>query len=139
MAPKIDTIRRHPGYHDLEPRQQLVIKTRQKHTRRYWDVYDKQSYECPCCGRGYGEVGERFDIHHKDQDPLNGHMYNLVALCYRCHKRVHRVVRIADRLEEWKDEGLSLGTPEEKVTPLYGLSVRGQTTLDDFTTEEVSV
>jgi 5-methylcytosine-specific restriction endonuclease McrA len=123
-------------YRDLSFRRRLKIRTRSRHRSRFWDHHDKQSYECPGCGRGFEDVGKRWDVHHRDGDALNGHLMNLIALCYRCHKQRHSLTRIRDRLDEWKEKMRSLGgTAEAKNIPTYGLSGTSQTTLDQFATD----
>ena len=61
---------------------------RAEHRERYWNENDKLSYTCPDCGRGFEEVSE-FQVHHKDENPANGELDNLVALCKECHHDRH--------------------------------------------------
>lgn len=124
-------------YRDMPLRRRLKIKTRTRHRQRFWSYHDQESYECPSCGRGYETVGQRWDVHHKDGDALNGHIFNLVALCYRCHKHTHAITRIKAQLDDWKDRFLALGSHEGENIARPDLSVTGQTTLDDFRREEV--
>lgn len=38
---------------------------------------------------------EDLQIHHKDKDPSNDYLSNLELLCYSCHKKVHRKLKLA--------------------------------------------
>jgi len=53
--------------------------------RHFWADLDKDSYRCPDCGRSRPELRTGFEVHHKDGDPENNDMSNLVALCRPCH------------------------------------------------------
>ena len=44
-------------------------------------------HECVLCG------GSNDHVHHKDCDPLNGTITNLVFLCHICHWDVHREIK----------------------------------------------
>ena len=116
-------------------RRYLAIQTRNRHRRRFWNTVEKATYECPSCGRDDDAVGDGWEVHHKDGDPYNGHMVNLVALCHNCHKHTHSAVGVSEQLADWKAGFLDLGsdssTPE---TPKNS----GQTTLGEFTTTEVN-
>lgn len=81
---------------------------RGKHTYRYWKRHDKQSYECPDCDRGVGEV-DRLEVHHKDGDPTNGDRDDLIALCRTCHLARHGRVYDPPSVEKWKRRFLSIG------------------------------
>lgn len=80
---------------------------RRKNARRiakqkFWREHDRESYVCPGCGSETGGV-EWWEVHHKDGDPMNNDIENLVALCRTCHYREHD--RTPPRsLDEWKDE-----------------------------------
>lgn len=75
---------------------------RAAHREWYWSVHDYDEYTCPDCGRGVEAVA-RFDVHHKDENPLNGHPNNLVAVCRRCHGWRHGTKSISGlSLDEWK-------------------------------------
>lgn len=76
-------------------------RARNRHKMRYWRTHDKETYECPECGRGNDEV-VRFEVHHKDGNPHNGKESNLVALCQRCHYKIHDRTP-PESLEEWKN------------------------------------
>lgn len=38
---------------------------------------------------------EDLQIHHRDSDPSNNYISNLEVLCYTCHKKVHRKLKLA--------------------------------------------
>lgn len=42
---------------------------------------------CQTCGRSVSET--RLYVHHKDENPLNNDLSNLVTLCGSCHRRSH--------------------------------------------------
>lgn len=47
-------------------------------------IFDKYNRECAIC-----KVGEGLHIHHRDEDPSNNAIDNLIVLCGLCHKKVH--------------------------------------------------
>ncbi len=67
------------------------MKPRDGHTEAYWEAHDKETYNCPRCGRAKEKV-RRFEVHHKDTNPRNGDMGNLVGLCLSCHREEHSIV-----------------------------------------------
>lgn len=76
----------------------------------WWANHDKDTYECPDCGRSLPRAGE-FDVHHIDEDPTNNDPENLIALCRRCHVWRHHngpTLKGLD-VDEWKDGFLSVG------------------------------
>lgn len=83
---------------------------REAHRKFYWQIFDRESYECPDCGLGIGDI-HRFEVHHLDRDPLNGRLWNLVAVCQNCHQKRHAAGNPISllRLDEWKDEFVALG------------------------------
>lgn len=92
-------------------REQLAIRVRNRHRKRFWQEHDRETHRCDGCRCDYATAGFRWEVHHRDGDWLNGHPLNLVGICHRCHIATHRVQhRIAD-VGEWKDrfEGLSEG------------------------------
>lgn len=74
---------------------------RDRHRSRYWKEHDRATYECPRCERGPESV-EWFEVHHKDHDPTNGDLSNLVALCRKCHYEEHGRTP-PESLSEWKE------------------------------------
>lgn len=85
-------------------------KARQQHRKRYWRKHDKETYRCPGCGAGIESV-RRFEVHHRDGDPLNGEFENLIALCWECHLDQHGAEPTLSSLDvdEWKREFAALG------------------------------
>lgn len=51
-------------------------------------IFDKFNNECAICG-----AKEGLHIHHKDENPSNNQINNLIVLCGVCHKKVHMRVR----------------------------------------------
>ena len=51
-------------------------------------VYRKYENQCMICSQKQG-----LHIHHKDHDPKNNAMRNLLLLCGVCHKKIHMKVR----------------------------------------------
>jgi len=87
---------------------------RTDHREWYWTLYDYDSYECPDCGRSADEV-DRFEVHHLDRDPLNGALWNLQAVCRRCHGWRHGEKSLSGlSLEEWKRAFVN---PEDSPIP----------------------
>jgi hypothetical protein len=64
------------------------MRMKDRHRRlareRFWDEHDRSEYECPDCGRSKPDVG-KFEVHHKDGDPHNNSIQNLIGLCRYCH------------------------------------------------------
>lgn len=89
-----------------------------RHRKWYWETHDMDTYECPDCARMKEEV-DRFEVHHKDRNPRNGHPNNLIALCRRCHRVRHTddgvLTLSALTLEEWKSE---FGNLPESTIPV---------------------
>lgn len=72
---------------------------------RWWEIHDRESYICPDCGRGCGDV-IRWEVHH-----INREAGKCVALCQTCHKVRHGAVRRRINLQAWKEEFTALGSP----------------------------
>lgn len=58
---------------------------RDRARRVYWADLDRDGYRCPDCGRSSHELRTGFEVHHKDGNPENNDISNLVALCRPCH------------------------------------------------------
>lgn len=86
----------------------LTQTVHQKHREWYWDEHDYEAYECPDCDRGSDEVD--FDVHHIDQDYRNGAPENLIGLCDHCHYMRHKRNSTRERVSEWKENLLSVGS-----------------------------
>ena len=50
----------------------------------FWHLHDTQSYRCPGCGASRSETTS-MHVHHRDGNPTNNELGNLVALCNQCH------------------------------------------------------
>ena len=84
--------------------QRIKIRLRTTARNIYWGEHDRESHRCQNCG-----ADGRLEVHHRDGDPFNNHPMNLIALCYRCHKRVHRMQRHAEQMNDWKKRIETLG------------------------------
>lgn len=51
----------------------------------YWEKHDRDTYECPDCGRTEKEIKGRFEVHHKNGEPMDNRPKNQVGLCRVCH------------------------------------------------------
>ena len=51
-------------------------------------ILNKFNHECSICG-----AKEGLHIHHKDHNPKNNKINNLIVLCGVCHKKIHMKVR----------------------------------------------
>lgn len=51
----------------------------------FWEKYDRETYECPDCGRTEGQLIRKFEVHHKGGHPMDNRPENLIALCRPCH------------------------------------------------------
>jgi len=51
-------------------------------------IFSKFNYKCAICNATQG-----LHIHHKDENPSNNQIDNLLVLCSVCHKKVHMKVR----------------------------------------------
>jgi hypothetical protein len=60
-------------------------KSRRLARETYWQVHDRDTYECPDCGRSEEELQGTFEVHHKNGQPLDNRLENRVALCRVCH------------------------------------------------------
>lgn len=64
----------------------------------WWQVrraaWERDGYECQCCGASTEEIGRRPDVHHivpvrAFDNPADAHrLENVVCLCRSCHRRV---------------------------------------------------
>jgi len=51
----------------------------------FWNEHDKDSYECPGCGRKHSECQSGIEVHHKSGHPLDNREENLSGMCRLCH------------------------------------------------------
>ena len=66
-----------------EENKRVVISEKDKEL-----IFNKFNNECAICS---GKEG--LHIHHKDHNPSNNRMNNLIVLCGVCHKKIHMKVR----------------------------------------------
>lgn len=64
---------------------------RDGHTEKFWEEYDKDGHTCERCGAEADEVNQ-FEVHHKNGNPHDGSMDNLVGICQSCHWDHHGIV-----------------------------------------------
>jgi len=83
----------------MNPREHLLRRLRKTARTRYWNVVDKATYECPVCGDDSGP----FDVHHRDGDPFNNALINLIGVCYTCHRREHNRRDRMEQINDWKE------------------------------------
>lgn len=50
----------------------------------FWEKHNRETYECPDCGRQEEELLSTFEVHHKDGQPMDNRPENHVALCRPC-------------------------------------------------------
>lgn len=103
-------------------------KSRQKARSLYWGKHNKQSYECPDCGRHSDQLRTGFEVHHIDGNPKNNSLDNLVGLCRPCHNIRERkkpsfneLSLIQEQLEDTQSltETTPVITEEAEVEELY--------------------
>ena len=70
-------------YGNLNRQKRISLTKEQKEM-----VFDKFNNKCAICN-----AEEGLHIHHKDQNPKNNQIDNLLVLCGICHKKVHMKVR----------------------------------------------
>jgi hypothetical protein len=51
----------------------------------FWEENDRKSYVCPDCGRTEDEINGKFEVHHKNGEPMDNRPENHVGLCRLCH------------------------------------------------------
>lgn len=44
------------------------------------------NHECQCCGKTTSDL----EVHHDDRNSANNEWFNLVPVCFPCHKLVHQ-------------------------------------------------
>jgi len=83
----------------LSPRDRLLINLRTSARERFWSEYDRSDYECPSCGSDDAPI----EVHHRDGDPFNNHLVNLIGVCHNCHQQEHKRRATVAAVSEWKD------------------------------------
>ena len=88
------------GRYATTPRFRLRNKSRRQARELYWAENDRDSYECPACCASE----TAFHVHHRNGDPLDNRMVNLLAICAYCHRQEHRDRVAVRRMDEWRDK-----------------------------------
>ena len=70
-------------YYGKEKTKRVVLSNEYKE-----NIFAYFNHECTICG-----AKEGLHIHHKDKNPSNNQISNLLVLCGVCHKKVHMKVR----------------------------------------------
>jgi nucleoside 2-deoxyribosyltransferase len=60
-------------------------RSRKLARERFWEENNRDQYYCPDCDRLENEVHGKFEVHHKNGEPLDNRPENHVALCRLCH------------------------------------------------------
>jgi len=91
--------RSRPTVVSLSPEQRQDLGEELRHTGRelYWAENDREEAACAACG-----ADEPLEVHHRDGDPFNNHLINLVAVCHNCHVLGHKRKHTSERLQAWK-------------------------------------
>lgn len=91
----------------------------------YWQRHDRDSYECPDCGRAEGEIQGCFEVHHKNGEPLDNRTENRVGLCRLCHNlredkkpSIEQIRNARDALNDDNDQ-VDAPTPVAEVESVY--------------------
>lgn len=53
--------------------------------KRFWSENDKSQYSCADCNRTEQEIQGTFEVHHKNGNPYDNRLENLVGVCSVCH------------------------------------------------------
>lgn len=61
-------------------------RSRKLARQRYWNEHNKDTYQCPDCGRRRDEIVGEFQVHHKSGNPHDNRLEKLVGLCGYCHR-----------------------------------------------------
>jgi len=51
----------------------------------FWGENNRDTYQCPDCGRNEEEIPNGFEVHHKNGKPMDNRPSNLIGLCRLCH------------------------------------------------------
>lgn len=90
----------------------LAERSRRIARERYWKKHDKDSYNCPDCGRGEDEIVGVFQVHHKSGTPHDNRLGHLVALCGFCHRLREGKKPSLRRITQFKNASNKTGSPQ---------------------------
>jgi len=83
----------------------MTQSTNREQARRvYWDEHDRESYRCADCQRSRRQIRGRFEVHHKDGNPSNNDLSNLVGLCRLCHNLREEKKPSLNEIEQFRDQ-----------------------------------
>lgn len=80
-------------------RRYLRVKTRESARERFSAEYEKR---CDVCGST-----ENIEIHHRNGDPFDNRILNLVPLCEFHHRQAHKIVKRIEHardIDRWKED-----------------------------------
>ena len=81
---------------------QYVIAKRGRNSSRNTRIIAFHHYKKECSVCGYEEYEFCLDVHHKDENPDNNLVENLLVLCVFCHRKLHRGMVTLDMARERK-------------------------------------
>lgn len=93
-------------------RDRLADRSRKIARERYWNEYDKDSYNCPDCGRGQDEIVGVFQVHHKSGTPHDNRLEHLVGLCGFCHRLRENKKPSLRRIRQFKKQSNKAASPQ---------------------------
>jgi len=77
-----------------ENRQQIIDRVkRSRYGGKYFEILKRDNYKCQSCYRS-----SYLCIHHIDGDEENNSEDNLITLCRRCHRWIHLMVLILNKV-----------------------------------------
>jgi len=77
---------------------------REQARRTYWNEHDRESYRCADCQRSRRQIRGRFEVHHKDGNPSNNDLSNLVGLCRLCHNLREEKKPSLNEIKQFRDQ-----------------------------------
>jgi 5-methylcytosine-specific restriction endonuclease McrA len=88
--------KRRRGKTTFTPKKKKVNRKSHHQLEEILTCHGRQIHYCEDCGQQYGEL----QIHHKDGNPNNNHIDNLVVLCKGCHAERHKIADLIG-VKEW--------------------------------------
>ena len=72
------------GFFDDEPKRKPVRSSDRKHLLEF------QKGKCWKCKKSFKQMGVRKIVHHKNLNPKDNRIINLVLVCPNCHDKIHQ-------------------------------------------------